>query len=327
MKRHALCFAVLTLASASLADPVEKGAHLRMNQIQVVGSHNSYHAQPSEPLFSLVKEAYPAAANWAYDHPPLDVQLDRGVRSFELDLYLDSEAIQVFHVPRFDQNSTCKTLVDCATVLRDWSKAHPDHVPVIVLLELKEDDVPQSNIPVLPFDKAALVQLERELNDVFAPEQLIRPDDVRGDAATLREAITTTGWPELDAMRGRILFALHTGGTAAETYANLHPGLKGATAFLQAYANEDYAAIYVLNNPTNPEITTRVKEGFIVRTRADANLKEAVENDTTRRDAAFASGAQVITTDYFEGSPHKETGYVVRFGEDQAARRNVVNGE
>lgn len=326
MKCAKSLIAFLLLACTVSADPVAQSAHLRMNQIQVIGSHNSYHAQPSEPLFSLVKEAYPAAANWAYDHPALNVQLERGVRSFELDLYFDPEAIKVLHVPRFDQNSTCNTLVDCATVLRDWSKAHRDHVPVIVLLELKEDDVPQSNIPVLPFDQAALIQLERSLNDVFAPEQLIRPDDVRGDAATLREAVTTTGWPKLDAMRGRFLFVLHTGGAAAENYTALHPGLKGATVFLQAHGDEDHAAIYVLNNPTDPDITTRVKDGFIVRTRADANLKEAVDNDTTRREAALASGAQIITTDFFEGSPHKETGYVVRIGKGQAARVNVVNG-
>ncbi len=327
MRTSIVLIMVVGLSSAAIADPVAQSSTLRMNQIQVIGSHNSYHAHPSEPLFSLVKEAYPAAATWAYDHPPLDVQLDRGVRSFELDLYFDTKAIKVLHVPRFDQNSTCETLVDCATVLRNWSKAHPDHVPVIVLLELKEDDVPQANIPVLSFDQAALVQLERELTDVFSPEQLIRPDDVRGDAATLREAITTTGWPNLDAVRGRILFALHTGGKAAETYASMHPGLKGATAFLQAYGDEDYAAIYVLNNPTNPEITTRVKEGFIVRTRADADLEEAAKNDTARRDAALASGAQIITTDFFAGSPHEETGYVVTLGEDKAARLNVVNGE
>ena len=49
--------------------------------------------------------------------------------------------------------------------------------------------------------------------------------------------------------------------------------------------------------------------------------------DTTRREAAFASGAQIITTDFFEGSPHKETGYVVTIGEGKAARKNVVNGK
>ncbi len=327
MKRLAPYLVALALASAPIADPIENGAHLRMNQIQVIGSHNSYHAQPDEPFFSRIVAAYPAAAAWAYDHPPLDVQLNKGVRSFEIDLYFDAEAIKVFHVPRYDENSTCETLIDCATLLRDWSRAHPDHVPLIVLLELKGNDKHQTDSTVLPFDKEALAQIEKELNEVFEAGHLLRPDDVRGEAATLREAVTTTGWPTLDASRGRVMFVLHTGGKPAETYAAMHPGLKGATAFLQAYGDEDYAAVYVMNTPTDPEIPKQVKAGYIVRTRADAGLKEAAKNDTTRREAAFASGAQIITTDFFEGSPHKETGYVVSFGEDKAVRRNVVNGK
>lgn len=327
MKRLAPYLVALALASAPFADPIENDANLRINQIQVVGSHNSYHTQPSEPFFSQIIAAYPAAAAWAYNHPPLDVQLDRGVRSFELDLYFDPDAIKILHVPRYDAESTCETLIDCATVLRDWSRAHPDHVPLSVLLELKEKDKHQAGSTVLPFDEEALAQMEAELNGVFEPGHLIRPDDVRGKAKTLREAITTTGWPTLEEGRGRIMFILHTGGKPAATYASMHPGLQGATAFLQAYGDEDYAAVYVMNTPTDPEIPKQVKAGFIVRTRADAGLKEAAENNTTRREAAFASGAQIITTDFFEGSPHKETGYVVRIGKGQAARRNVVNGE
>jgi len=43
-----------------------------------------------------------------------------------------------------------------------------------------------------------------------------------------------------------------------------------------------------------------VKQGFLVRTRADADTTEARQNNTTRREKAFASGAQYISTDFPE---------------------------
>jgi hypothetical protein len=54
------------------------------------------------------------------------------------------------------------------------------------------------------------------------------------------------------------------------------------------------------NNPlSNPgEIESLVERGYMVRTRADADTVQARTNDTTQRDAALASGAHFISTDY-----------------------------
>jgi hypothetical protein len=51
-------------------------------------------------------------------------------------------------------------------------------------------------------------------------------------------------------------------------------------------------------NADVPRITADVKAGYIVRTRADADTVEARANDSRRRDAALASGAQYVSTDY-----------------------------
>ena len=61
------------------------------------------------------------------------------------------------------------------------------------------------------------------------------------------------------------------------------------------------AAILILNDPIQQAeaIEQGVKKGYLVRTRADADTAEARGNDATRRDAAFASGAQLISTDYY----------------------------
>ena len=58
-------------------------------------------------------------------------------------------------------------------------------------------------------------------------------------------------------------------------------------------------------------IQSLVRRGFIVRTRADADTVEARTGDVTRRDRAFASGAQLISTDYYQEATHFGTNYVV----------------
>ena len=63
-------------------------AQIRLNQIQVIGSHNSYHAglAPSEAAWLQKLDAESAVA-LDYRHPPLDVQLSSGVRQVEIDVY------------------------------------------------------------------------------------------------------------------------------------------------------------------------------------------------------------------------------------------------
>jgi hypothetical protein len=60
------------------------------------------------------------------------------------------------------------------------------------------------------------------------------------------------------------------------------------------------AAYLTLNEPVELQarIQAAVKAGFIVRTRADADTWEARRNETARQVAAFASGAQYVSTDY-----------------------------
>jgi hypothetical protein len=44
--------------------------------------------------------------------------------------------------------------------------------------------------------------LEAEVLSVFDEEQIITPDDVRGDADTLEEAVLEDGWPTIAGQQG-----------------------------------------------------------------------------------------------------------------------------
>ncbi|HEV3137308.1 MAG TPA: Ca2+-dependent phosphoinositide-specific phospholipase C, partial [Pirellulales bacterium] len=85
------------------ADGLESVEDLRINQLQFIGTHNSYHVRAPSKSGREVRE-------WNYSHAPLDVQLDRGVRSFELDLHDRDGVFEVFHVPILDEGTTCRKL-------------------------------------------------------------------------------------------------------------------------------------------------------------------------------------------------------------------------
>ena len=58
-----------------------------MNEVQVLGTHNSYHVQPRPPLLAFFLAASSIFGEWEYTHPPLDVQLEtEGIRQVEIDV-------------------------------------------------------------------------------------------------------------------------------------------------------------------------------------------------------------------------------------------------
>ena len=80
----------LLFAGCSTVSPT---AQVRMNQIQVIGTHNSYHQRANDSLMKLIAAANPKGArDLDYGHRPLHEQLSElGVRQLELDCYVDTD--------------------------------------------------------------------------------------------------------------------------------------------------------------------------------------------------------------------------------------------
>jgi hypothetical protein len=94
----AMHFAVTMLLTATVGARAGYGAsdadaQVRINQVQVIGSHNSYHAGllPGMRAF-LAKKKPDSLRGLDYAHPPLDKQFDGGVRQIELDIFADTRA-------------------------------------------------------------------------------------------------------------------------------------------------------------------------------------------------------------------------------------------
>lgn len=281
---------------------------LRWNHAQSLGTHNSYHMRTGEVT---IKE-------WDYEHAPLDVQLgEQGVRQFELDVWLGADGFEVYHVPDLDDTSTCFMFADCLSVMRAWSDENPAHLPILTLLEVKDE-----------FDSATaaelLDQLDAEVNAAWPDGRRISPDDIQGDAANLAEAVATDGWPTLGELRGRALFVLHTGADFRTVYTEGDTTTSGRVLFPDAQGDTtlSVAATSTINDPYDPAIPAALIAGHLVRTRTDSDGEQARANDTSDRDAALVSGAHFLSTDF--PVPHPDTGYVVAMPGGTPSRCNPV---
>lgn len=184
--------------------------------------------------------------------------------------------------------------------MKNWSDANPYHTPITVTINAKDGEIPNTRKPLV-FDAAALQNVDDEIRSILPEEKLITPDLVRGKRATLEEAVLKDGWPKLNAVKGKFLFVLDESDPKMDLYLQKFPGLKGAALFVNAEEGNPEAAFRIINDPIADfkKIHSLVKKGYMVRTRADADTKEARTNDYTRFEKAKASGAQVITTDYY----------------------------
>jgi hypothetical protein len=333
---------------------------VHLNQIQVIGSHNSYHAgfAPSERKYLEMKNPK-TLRGLDYHHAPLGEQLSGGVRQIEIDVFadpnggrfahpaivqnvaaaglpadqdfdpqheMDKPGFKVMHVQDLDERSTCHTFVACLKEVRAWSKAHPRHIPIFILVETKEDtphDMPNA-VKAEAFTPPLFDALDAEIRSVFQPNEIITPDEVRGNASTLVEAVHAGKWPTLAKARGRVIFLMdqqHVG----PLYTQGHPSLKGRILFTNAVPGASDAAFVEQNDGTIDQIDALVRQGYLVRTRTDEGTEQARTNDTTRRDRALSSGAQMLSTDYPLSEPSPWTNYSVGLPNGLAARCNPVN--
>jgi hypothetical protein len=315
------------------AEAQTSGSGVRMNQIQQIGSHNSYHRELSANEQKAQQQLNPGAVDLWYSHASIPQQLaDQNVRSLELDLFPDpagglytypllrkltgqgpltdpalaQPGIKVLHIADFDYNTNCRTFVLCLQQVKTWSDQHPNAAPITINLELKQSDpqvVAAGGVKAPPWDLTNLNSVDAEIRSVFSEDKLLSPDDVRKAGLTLEQSVLTKGWPTLKQARGKVLFYFDNGGPGEirDLYRDGKPNLEGRAVFTRGPEGEPDAAITQVNDPrgaNQAEIQRLVTKGYLVRTRSDEPLSTIRANETSRVGVALASGAQYVTTDF-----------------------------
>ncbi|MGZ4764896.1 MAG: Ca2+-dependent phosphoinositide-specific phospholipase C [Ilumatobacteraceae bacterium] len=329
---------VVVAAGASVAHGASSGVAVRLNDLQVVGTHNSYHVEPAPELLHLMMSVDPTLIDVAVTHPPLAIQLsDEAVRQVELDVFADPDGtlwrpigtpgFKVFHMEQVDMGSTCETFVACLRALKGWSDAHPSHLPIFVLVQPEDELVLPGPPNPVPVTTAVLDSLDAEVRSVMKPGDLITPDRVRGKHPSVEAAVLADAWPTLADARGKFVFLLDD---FRDQYVVGHPNLEGRVMFPASTPGQPDAAFVEFPDPrlaTEATIRDLVRKGYLVRTRADEAVVTPQSGDTTQREAAFTSGAQIVSTDYpIPGSATRWGGstYVVQLPGGVIARCNPV---
>lgn len=328
---------------------------LKMNQLQTMGTHNSYKMAIPPPEMAIIRARNPHGADTLdYSHEPLTDQLNDGARQLELDFVYDpaggrysdplgpkmaatktpydltplaKPGMKVMHVPDVDFRSVCPVSVDCFKEIRTWSKAHPDHVPILIIFNLKQDNLKiPGAVSLLPFDAKAMDAVDAEIRSVFKAGELVTPDSVQGKYKTLREAVRAGAWPSLKQARGKIMLAMDEGPDVVAVYRGDRKSLEGRMMFVNIDEASPASGYITLNEPIkeHERIQSAVKAGIIVRTRADADTWEARKNDTAPREAAFSSGANFVSTDY-RHPDLRFSRYEARLPDALVARPNPVD--
>ena len=349
--RSAFCALLLTASGCAHRAPESESAQL--DQMQFIGTHNSYHIEPDAALRVLWQDekttAAPSYQTLMYTHLPLEAQAELGIRFFELDVHLDetgnastaSEFLapivaaglepdapfdpdaalsrpgtKVFHT-RGDMRSTCLLLTGCLHELTDWLDRNPAAGPLIIQIEPKQllqaEDDRVRSWQVLEDDILAAVPASR----------IFRPVDLSLEPQDLQDAARAGRWPTTASLAGKFIFILNGSSADTASYADALVTKKAGILFpALSDADDPMAAFVSRNDPASPDIPRLVAAGQMVITYADWRTLAARKNDTIGRDAAFRSGAQLIATDY-PIADRRLSDYSVRFDEGFVRERPV----
>ena len=315
-----------------------------LNELRLLGSHNSYKCAIPPDLLRHIASHDPGRARAIdYSHRSIASQLDSGLRQLEIDVLADAEGgrylhplaerylsdrgrrigiddgfdrralampgFKVLHIPDIDVFTHCAALSACLRQIRDWSDGNPRHLPVFILINVKETPAPiDGGVRPVVFGEAEYDALDAAILRAWPEERLLTPGDVVHGGMSLRESVLGPGWPSVEESRGKLIFVFDGNARQTDIYRRGHPSLRGRVMFAAVDPALPEAAIVVANDPVGDgqRIAELVATGFIVRTRADADFDETPAEMRARYEAAVASGAQLISSDFYAGSPNAE---------------------
>jgi hypothetical protein len=269
---------------------------LKMNDIQYLASHNSYKKKGLSlgHFFVGLGSSQEEAKAMNYDNKDLTTQLNEGIRSFEFDVRKRNGTFMLTHVPLVDNSSVAPNFKLALEEIKLFSDYHPNHLPMIILLEIKDDWMMLD--PSLDDIKSSdLRELDDLISDTFG-DDVITPSSVISNDLSLQASIQIHGWPRLVDTLGKVMVVLHAG-SFVDQYILLDPSFETLHLFPSVYSDQielPYAVFVIENNPLSEMIPNLVQDNFMVRTRIDTELSY----DDTIRLSGIQSGAHILTSDF-----------------------------
>ncbi|MDD3947507.1 MAG: Ca2+-dependent phosphoinositide-specific phospholipase C [Clostridia bacterium] len=294
---------------------------IKYNEIQTLITHNSYKKNMWKFGYNLLS-VFADVEGFHYEHDKLSEQFNHGVRGVELDIRYRKGRFIIYHVDTIDTGSHCPDWLLTLEEMKIWSDNNPGHIPISVLVEVKEDAL----------SAEMLQELDDSVRNVMGNDKLITPSLLMGDNKTLRNVAARNDWVSLREALGKFMFILHPHDDAVQRYISLDPTMR-TQALVPMFAYKDYAK----GNPAFTDYFLLIKydklvvdtvqplinSGFMVRVRMDGpdNYKEGNQS------LAVSTGAQIISTDFEPGVVYPVIDYraTLREGKTVSLSKNLIH--
>ena len=278
---------------------------VRLNDLAVIGTHNSYQRRRSlsnrlmDKILGRISFGR-ARDKSEFEMDTLTIQLEHGIRNLEIDIEtVDDDgdiSFIVTHNPITDNISSCFDFSKALEEVALWSDNNPRHLPVYLLIE------PKGEVPDIKnmqnFTLGYALELESIVRNVLG-DRLLTPADAMGEYSTFEEMRNADGWPTLKECSGKIIVLLHPC-NITEEYIKTDESIKSQAIFpMLRFGDVDkpYASFILENNPydaaRNNEIIVK-ENNLIVRTRAD----DYPDFSNERYAETDKCGSNIITTDF-----------------------------
>lgn len=278
---------------------------VRINEIAVLGTHNSYQLLPTpqrrlqQKILNVLYDGK-KGTKYNFEMDTYTVQLEHGIRNLEIDIEtVDKNGdvnFIVTHHPITDNTSSAYDFAKGLEEIALWSDHNPNHLPVYLLIEPKDEVPSMGNMQNFSLEYAK--ELDKITRDVLG-HRLLTPKQIIGDFESLEEMRMADSWPTLKEAAGKIIVLLHPC-DVTEDYINLDPSISSQAIFpvLRFRDVERDCASFILDNEPEEAMDNNKKtvgeKNLMVRTRADSYPKFSDE----RYDFADNCGSHIITTDY-----------------------------
>ncbi len=294
---------------------------IKFNELRYIATHNSYQTQSTEEIKKVYRNlsdltfGLVSAKTGDFVSPTITEQLNNGIYSMELDIETFDRNGEIsftcMHSPYIEMGTSCYDFELALKEISMWSDNNPNHLPITIIIEPKELFIPLEDMkfPNIDYIKEFDNTLKKGLGD-----KLFTPADMLGEYENFAALRADNGWCEVNDMLGKVLILLHDC-NVTDYYIKTDNTLKTQAMFPMMYLEDSdnvNASFLIINKPAEAvKAKKELDEGnFVVRTRADKFTEVTKE----RRELAFESGAQIISTDYPVNSSLESDDYYVSFG-------------
>lgn len=286
---------------------------VKINEIAVMGTHNSYQLLGTAPKRALMKVlqiiSFGAVENKAvFEMDTFTEQLEQGVRNLEIDIEtVDDEgdiSFIVTHSPIIDNVTSAYNFAKGLEEIAMWSDNNPGHLPIYLLIEPKGDVLSINNMK--NFSAEYAIEFDKVLRQVLG-DRLLTPGQVMGEYESLEEMRNADSWPTLAQAAGKIIVLMHPCDVTQE-YIDIDTSIRTQAMFpMLRFGDIDksYASFILDNDPasaTENNKKTVDENNLMVRTRAD----DYPDFSSERYSSAKNCGSHIITTDYPPRSVREE---------------------